>query len=646
MYCSRPTLHLPLRYNTLLQLLRRMATLHHPRRTSKPTLFLGLLLTHPLIAVFASPITNASSSLELLSHAPAFRVTAYADVVNHVAGSARAAEDGRVFHERSLSEKGVQAAVIVGLVIALAIVVAIASLVTAATLSVLSFNRCFLVAKRKRRAFADGIAFSASRIYLRVIADKGIAKEREYAAMVLELRKRPYSLICAFVFTGSAMAELIPLIISLIMQEISQGTVSGNLNAISIVIAVVLVIVFVELLPLGYTVRKALFVNKFLIRFAEVLLVIWYPITRPIDWLLGKLYQCTARPKKTGAQEPRFCNTEERFFRNEELTRFVELHVRSSEPDSGDVHKGVVEILKGAFKLQSMSVRGLMMGWRELHYICAVFAMDDIVTKDIGPSLYGCGLDGAVVLEVDDFDPLCQLDGEMVPLSGKKVKGCVHWTSFTSDIAMAESKAKFLTRDYMPVIYDCFEDLYTLFSILHHGRCKMALVVKSLLRTNEKGNGDVPSCPDYTVSKDKVYWSNQRQILAYAQPIGVISYQAMLKVIFAEISHSPQGLFDTMSRIMPERLTTQEKVAVVDDTSSTSGTGDDCDADGVKDERAEKAEKGVATGVFERVLRFGTRRRTGTLVYPRSPVSSTRGSLFDVMDGEWGTKENDREAKN
>ena len=45
-----------------------------------------------------------------------------------------------------------------------------------------------------------------------------------------------------------------------------------GIDGLSIGIAVGLMIVFVELIPLGYTVRKALFVNKFLIRYVYTLL--------------------------------------------------------------------------------------------------------------------------------------------------------------------------------------------------------------------------------------------------------------------------------------------------------------------------------------------------------------------------------------
>ncbi|KAF3930259.1 hypothetical protein ABW20_dc0106451 [Dactylellina cionopaga] len=539
------------------------------------------------------------------SHALLFRVTAYADIMNHIrrskiAAAAATAGGNPILHEKSLSEQGIEAAVLVGLSFALLIVVAIASLVTAAALSVLAFNK----------------------IYLRVIADTGSAKEQEYANMVLKLRRRPYSVICAFVFTGSAMAELIPLLISLIIQEVSQKTVTGNLNAISIVIAVALVIVFVELLPLVYTVRRALFVNKFLIRYA-----------------LDKLYEFQVkRQSRTTSQ---FANNEERFFRNQELTRFVELHVRPSDSgsntDGGDVHKSVVEIMKGGFMLQNMGVRDVMLGWKNFRYDSEIFGLESKVTRETGLSIYSSGIDGALIIEVEDVtDPQRAVDIEMVPMNGKKVRGFVHWSAFISGIEEGECRAKFLSREFMPIVYDSFGDILALFSLLHHGRCKMALVVITPPAVNDKGRPNIPPCSHYVESTEKVYWSNQPRIFAYVKPIGVITYQTLLNVIFTDLSQSSQKLPDPMDRFKPTRLNTQEKLTIVDSMTTSENSQD-------MGNNYEKAEDtGTSTGIFERVLRFGTRRRKGTLVDAKSPVGSSRGSLFEAMEGPLGNKENEK----
>ncbi|RVD90099.1 uncharacterized protein DFL_001075 [Arthrobotrys flagrans] len=364
-----------------------------------------------------------------------FRVAAYTDIMNHVLKSkmamnasdaTTAAATDPALQEMSLSQKSAKVAAIIGLVIALIAVVAIASLVTASTLSVLAFNK----------------------IYLRVIADSGADKEKQYAKMVLDLRRRPYNMICAFVFTGSAIAELIPLLISLIMREVSQGTVSGNLNAISIVIAVALIIVFVELLPLGFT---------------QLLLWIWYPVIFPIDWTLGKIYQLRLRSSQPQTRQSRFANIEERFFGNEELT-FVELHAKPANPqdnhEGGDVHKFVVEILRGAFRLQNLTAKDTMHGWRGFRDGTEVFHLDSKVNRQMGLALFGYSVDGAVLMKVEDpTSPQCGKDIDMVPMNGKKVRGFVHWSNFISNIAEDETRAKFLSRGVMPTVYGCFDDL-------------------------------------------------------------------------------------------------------------------------------------------------------------------------------------------
>ncbi|EPS36756.1 hypothetical protein H072_9573 [Dactylellina haptotyla CBS 200.50] len=575
----------------------------------------ALTLLHILVKpAYSSPlIPHFPASLE--NRTFPFRVTAYNKIMNHIVRESDAAT-GSSIQQMSYSDKGKKAAVIVGLTIALALTVAIASLVTAATLSILAFNK----------------------IYLRVIADSGTKEEQEYAKQVLKLRRRPYSIICAFVFTGSAMAELIPLLISLIIQEASHGTVSGNLDAISIVIAVGLVIIFVELLPLGYTVRKALFVNRFLIEFAQLINVIWYPLTLPISYIFGALYSFQLKNQKPDTKSSRFANTEERFFRNEELTRFVELHIKLSAIDSdhegGNVNNRVVDILKGGFKLQDMRPRDLMIGWKTMRYESVVFNLETKVTRDSGLALYESGIDGALVVEIEDVsDPELEKDIEMVPLNGKKVKGFVHWSSFISRIDETEVRVKFLAREVMPIIYDCFDDLLDLFSILHYGRCKMALVVINPPAHNEKGRANIPPCEDYVVSTDRVYWSNQPQIFAYVKPIGVITYQALLKVILAGVTRSTQMMPDPMERFKPTRLNTQEKLALIDSMTPPGGS-----RESVSDRGRGKSE-GSSTGLFERVLNFGTRRRKGTRV-DKSTVGSSRGSLFEALEGPLGGREN------
>ncbi|KAK6496428.1 hypothetical protein TWF481_002447 [Arthrobotrys musiformis] len=635
----------------MLSLSPRLRT-SHPIWLTYITSLLLLIFTS-IKPTYSSPVTPKQPSPLSESKAMLFRIAAYTDIMNHVlkskmdaaaaAASAAAGADvvQPILREMSVAQKSAKVAVIIGLVFALLAVLAIASLGTAATLSVLAFNK----------------------IYLRVIADSGNDKEKEYAKMVLDLRNRPYNMICAFVFTGSAMAELIPLIISLIMQEVSRGTVSGNLNAISIVIAVILVIVFVELLPLGYTVRKALFVNTFLIRFAQTLLWIWYPVTFPIDWVLGKIYHWRARSCQSNSNEPRFANTEERFFGNDELTRFVELHVRPTNPpahhEGGNVHNTVVEILRGAFRLQSLKAADIMHSWRDFRYGSEVFYMESKVNRQMGVALFGYGVDGAVLMEVDDptsYNPQFGKDIDMVPLNGKKVRGFIHWSHFITNIAEEETRAKFLSREVMPIVYDCFTDLLDLLCLLHHGSCKMALVVTTPPAKNERGQANVPPCSDYAVSTSKIFWSNQPNIHAYVKPIGVISYQVLIKGAFKYLSQSAYKMPDPMDRFKPQRWNTQEKLAEIDkmyaeiaarEEAEKKAAAEKAKAQGEKtDAQGEKVEaQGTATGIFDRVLSLGTRRRKGVVVDGTSPVGSSRGSVFGLLSEGSTDSENDKEAK-
>ncbi|KAK6353336.1 Metal transporter cnnm4 [Orbilia brochopaga] len=598
-----------------------MAFLHHLQYPFK----LALLITQLFIArlILASPVNPKPASVSrLISRVLAFRVTRYSEILNRIAEST-AVQDEHVLQERSLTQKSIKAAVIIGLTIALIVVVAIASLVTAATLSVLSFNK----------------------IYLRVIADEGTAKEKEYAQMVLKLRKRPYSMICAFVFTGSAMAELIPLLVSLIIQEASQGTVSGNFDAISIVVAVFLIIFFVELLPLGYTVRKALFVNKFLIRFSEIIFVIWYPLTFPISYLLEKIYELDAKSAMNRNKSIRFANTEERFFSNKELLAFIRLHIMSSSLDSGNVHKIVADIVKGAFKLQSLRVKDVMTDWDDLLYLNAIIRSDAIIYKDQGMALYGNGLDGGLLLEVEDAsDYMRKYDIGMVPLGGKKVKGFISWTSFTANLGDGPSRAERLITEPMPVIFDCFEDPLELISLFQHGTAKMALVVVTPPRMNEKTTPNLPPHPIYPVSTTKVYWSNQEDIMAYVKPVGVISHQTLQQVVFGKIGHSKQELPDPMAKYASRRLTVDDTRELLRGIHLTYE--DDRGPDWRKDSGAAYSTTS-SVGVLDKVVGLGSRRRTGTLVNQRSPVSSIYGSVLDATEDEWATggKEKEKEKE-
>lgn len=108
---------------------------------------------------------------------------------------------------------------------------------------------------------------------------------REYAKRVLKLRVSPYKMACAFVLTGTVLTELIPLIISLIIQEAALGTLDGHLSIehlrlmiihalwilarildlLSIIMAGLLTLIVAELLPLNYAVQRALYVNPAII---------------------------------------------------------------------------------------------------------------------------------------------------------------------------------------------------------------------------------------------------------------------------------------------------------------------------------------------------------------------------------------------
>lgn len=105
---------------------------------------------------------------------------------------------------------------------------------------------------------------------------------------------------------------------------------------------------------------------------------------------------------------------------------------------------------------------------------------------------------------------------------------------------------------------------------------------------------------------------------------------------------------DPMDKFKPQRWNTQEKLVEIDKMHEEIVARERAERKAAAErEAAERAAQnqgqGIATGVFDMILSFGTRRCKGVVVDGRSPVGSSCGSIFGVLEGDGVNNENNRD---
>ena len=150
------------------------------------------------------------------------------------------------------------------------------------------------------------------------------------ARRILPLRKNTHLTLCAILLTNVAAVSAT----SLVLESALYGLIAGILGTL-------LTVVFGEILPQALFMRNAL---RFMARFASLLrlmIFITYPIAKPLQLLLDKLFQAQTSPLQS----------------RHELGLMISEHLGA---DESELDEDEVEIMRGALMLSEKRVRDIM----------------------------------------------------------------------------------------------------------------------------------------------------------------------------------------------------------------------------------------------------------------------------------------------
>lgn len=174
-----------------------------------------------------------------------------------------------------------------------------------------------------------------------------------YAVTLLPLRKNGHLTLAAILLTNVAAASATPLV----LDTQINGVVAG-------VVSTLLLVTFAEIMPQALFVRNALQYCGKLSWLLRSMIFITYPLARPLQLLLDKLF---------GNEKPELHT-------RHELGLLISEHldVKGSELDEDEV-----EIIKGALQLSEKRVHSIMTPVRQVYWVAPQTTIDARKIDDI-----------------------------------------------------------------------------------------------------------------------------------------------------------------------------------------------------------------------------------------------------------------------
>ncbi|GMY07322.1 DUF21 domain-containing protein At2g14520-like [Fagus crenata] len=173
---------------------------------------------------------------------------------------------------------------------------------------------------------------SFSKVDLEVFIKAGRPQERKYAAKIMPLIKNEHLLLCTLLVGKSLAMEALPLFLDSILPSWA-----------AILLSVTLVLAFAEIIPQAVCSRYGLCLGAKMSYFVRLLLMLFFPISYPIskllDWLLGKGHSA--------------------LYRRAELKTLVHMHANKAGK-GGDLSHHETTIISGALDLTQKTAKDAM----------------------------------------------------------------------------------------------------------------------------------------------------------------------------------------------------------------------------------------------------------------------------------------------
>lgn len=173
------------------------------------------------------------------------------------------------------------------------------------------------------------------------------------AAKVLPLRRATHLSLSAILLTNIAAVSAT----SLVLSSVFYGVVAGIMTTL-------LIVLFGEIFPQAFFLRNALKVSAFFSPFLTVLIIISWPISRPLQLLLDKLFQ----DEGTHLQS------------RHELGLMLSEHLGA---DESELDEDEIEIMRGALQLSEKRVRDIMTPIEKVYSLMPHTVIDDKLIDEI-----------------------------------------------------------------------------------------------------------------------------------------------------------------------------------------------------------------------------------------------------------------------
>jgi metal transporter CNNM len=175
-----------------------------------------------------------------------------------------------------------------------------------------------------------------------------------YAKQLVPLRKNSHLTLAAILFTNVAAASASPLV----LDSKLNGLVAG-------IISTLLLVIFAEIVPQAFFARHAL---EYCGRFAwllKTMIVVTYPISKPLQLLLDRLF---------GHQKPQLHT-------RHELGIMISEHLGPTS--ESELDEDEVEIIRGALQLSEKRARDILTPIRSVYWLTPDTPMNDATIDEI-----------------------------------------------------------------------------------------------------------------------------------------------------------------------------------------------------------------------------------------------------------------------
>ncbi|XP_050212645.1 DUF21 domain-containing protein At1g47330 isoform X2 [Mercurialis annua] len=276
---------------------------------------------------------------------------------------------------------------------------------------------------------------------LEVLNKAGRPQDRIYASKILPVVKNQHLLLCTLLIGNSLAMETLPIFLDKIVPPWA-----------AILISVTLILMFGEILPQAVCTRYGLKVGATMAPFVRALLILFFPISYPIskflDWMLGKGHAA--------------------LLRRAELKTFVNFHGNEAGK-GGDLTHDETTIIAGALELTEKTAKDAMTP------ISKAFALD---------------LDAT--LNLDTLNSIMTMGHSRVPVYAGNPNNIIGLILIKNLLTVDPEDAVPLRKMIVRKIPRVSEDmpLYDILNEFQKGHSHLAVVYKDLNAKTETSNRD------------------------------------------------------------------------------------------------------------------------------------------------------------